>query len=83
MGALGAPGVLGSAVTTYITVTDVMQLLGCKENKGYQTIREVNDVAKKKGLFAYGQGKASKYLFSEMFGIPIDVVNTVIDHNKE
>ena len=41
-----APGVLGAAMTTYITVVDVMKLLGCKENKAYQTIREVNDAAK-------------------------------------
>lgn len=77
-----APGVLGAAMTTYITVTDVMKLLGCKENKAYQTIREVNGEAKKKGQFAYGQGKASKYIFSEKFGIPMDVVNAVIDQNK-
>lgn len=77
-----APGVLGAAMTTYITVTDVMKLLGCKENKAYQTIREVNAVARENGQFAYGQGKASKYIFSEKFGIPIEVVNAVIDQNR-
>ena len=78
-----APGVLGAAMTTYVTAADVMKLLGCKQNKAYQTIREVNNVAKEGGQFAYGQGKANKYIFAEKFGIPIDVVNAVIDKNKE
>lgn len=68
---------------TYITVADVMKLLGCKENKAYQTIREVNQVAKADGQFAYGQGKASKYIFAEKFGIPMDVVDAVIEKNRE
>lgn len=76
------PGVLGAAMTTYITAADVMQLLGCKENKAYQAIREINGVARKNGKFAYGQGKASKYIFAEKFGIPLDVVNGVIDQNR-
>lgn len=77
-----APGVLGAALTTYITVADVMKLLGCKQNKAYQAIREVNKVAKECGQFAYGQGKASKYIFAEKFGIPMDVVNAVISQNN-
>ncbi len=83
MGALAtAPGVLGAAMTTYITAVDVMTLLGCKENKAYETIRAINNLAKKNGQFAYGQGKASKYLFSEKYGIPMDVVNAVIERNR-
>ena len=77
-----APGVLGAALTTYITAADVMKLLGCKQNKAYQTIREVNKIAKELGQFAYGQGKASKYIFAEKFGIPMDVVNAVISQNN-
>lgn len=78
-----APGVLGAAMTTYVTAADVMKLLGCKENKAYKTIREVNAVAKKNGQFAYGQGKASKYIFAEKFRIPIEVVDAVIEKNNE
>lgn len=78
-----APGVLGAATTTYVTVFDVMKLLGCRENKGYQTIREVNKFAKERGQFAYGQGKANKYIFAEKFGIPIEVINAVIEENKK
>lgn len=84
MGVLeAAPGVLGPAAITYVTVWDVMQLLGCKENKAYQTIRAVNKTAEDGGYFAYGQGKASKYIFAEKFGIPMDVVDAVIRSNKE
>lgn len=77
-----APGVLSVAMTTYVTVTDVMELLGCKENKAYQSIRKVNLEAQKSGQLMYGRGKANKYLFSEKFGIPIDIVNAVIENNK-
>lgn len=78
-----ASGVLGAAMTTYVTAVDVMKLLGCKENKAYQTIRAINIVAKENGQFAYGQGRASKYIFAEKFGIPIDVVDAVIERSHE
>ncbi|MBR1740266.1 MAG: hypothetical protein IJ733_00045 [Lachnospiraceae bacterium] len=78
-----APGVLGSVLTTYVTCADVKTLLGCAENKAYQTIRELNSSAREKGNFAYGQGKASKYLFAEKFAIPMDVVDAVIEKNKK
>ncbi len=77
-----APGVLRASVTTYVTAADVMELLGCKENKAYQTIREINRAATDSGQFAYGRGKANKYIFAEKFGIPLDVVNAVIDRDK-
>lgn len=83
MGTLAtAPGVVSAAVTTYVTAPDVKRLLGCRDNKAYETIREVNKIAKETGLCAYGRGKASKYIFAERFGIPIDVVDTVIGQNK-
>lgn len=78
-----APGVLGSALTTYVTASDVKKLLGCKDNKAYQVIRDVNKIAVKGGNLPYGQGKASKYLFSEKFGIPMEVVNSVIKMKEE
>ena len=80
---VAAPGVLGAAMTTYVTAADVMKLLGCKENKAYQTIREVNAIAREDGKFPYGRGKANKYLFAEKCGIPVEVVNAVIDKNRE
>lgn len=80
MGALAAaPGVLRAATTTYVTVKSVMKLLGCKENKAYETIREINRLAEEAGMLAYERGKASKYIFAEKFGIPMDVVDAVIE----
>ena len=43
MNALEAPGVLGAALTTYITIKDAMKLLGCKENKAYLPIKDRDD----------------------------------------
>lgn len=77
-----APGVLRAATTTYVTVADVMKLLGCKDNKAYQTIRAINKLAVEAGKMAYEQGKASKYIFAEQFVIPMDVVDAVIEENK-
>ena len=82
MGTLAsAPGVLGAAVTTYVTVVDVMELLGCRHNKAYEIIRDINKTAAKDGNICV-KGKANKYLFSEKAGIPIDVINAVIESNK-
>lgn len=84
MGALAAaPGVIGTAMITYVTSMDVMYLLGCKENKSYEVIRELNKTAKEREMLPYGRGKASKYIFSEKFGIPIDVVDAVIELNNK
>lgn len=78
-----APGVLGAALTTYVTPEDVKKLLGCHNSKAYQVIKEVNRKAKDLGGLSYGAGKANKYLFAEKFRIPIEVVNSIIDVNKE
>ncbi len=78
-----APGVLGAATITYVTAADVMKLIGCKENKAYQTIRALNKMAESIGKMPYVQGKASKYMFSEQYGIPINVIDAVIDINRK
>jgi len=78
-----APGVLGAATITYVTAADVMKLLGCKENKAYQSIRNINKMAENIGKMPYGSGKANKYMFSEQYGIPMDVINEVIDINRK
>lgn len=76
-----APGVIGAAKTAYVTPSDVEQLLGCSQSRAYKAIRDVNSYAKKNGLFVFPQGRANKYTFSEKFGIPIEIINSVI--NKE
>lgn len=83
MGTLSSsPGVLCAAEVTYITAADVMELIGCKDNKAYEIIRGINKAAIEKGMFAYGQGKASKYIFAQKFGIPMEVINSVINSNR-
>ena len=67
----------------YVTAKDVVEIMGCKNNKAYETIRNVNQYAKKKGLYPMSQGRANKYLFAEMYGFPQEEVNDVICQNEE
>lgn len=73
-----ASGVIKKVSRLYIIQKDVMQLLGCKESKAYDIVREVNEQAKKKGKHPFPAGRANKYLFAEMFEIPIEEVDEVI-----
>ena len=75
-----APGVIGLAARIFITWEDVMELLGCRKSKAYKIVHEVNECAKKKGNSPFPSGKANKYLFSEIYGIPIEEVNRVISN---
>lgn len=54
-------------------------LLGCGKSKAYDIVREVNRQAKKKGNHPFPAGKANKYLFSDIFNIPMDEVDKVIN----
>lgn len=63
----------------YITAANVADLLGCQKTKAYKVIKAVNEEAAKRGLCPFGQGKANKYLLSDLYGIPIDDINNVIE----
>lgn len=76
-----APGVLQKSTRIFVTQEDVSVLLGCGKSKAYDIVREVNKLAKKKGNQPFPAGKANKYLFSDIFNIPIEEVDKVI--NKE
>lgn len=81
MGALDkAPGVLQKAPQPYVTWENVSILLGCSRNKAYETLREVNKCAKNKGKQPFPAGKANKYLFSDIYGIPLEDVDRVINN---
>ena len=71
MGA-SASGVMRNATRIFVTQEDVAVLLGCGKSKAYNIVREVNKSAKKKG-------RANKYLFSDIYGIPIEEVDKVIN----
>lgn len=76
-----APGVVRKSTRLFVTQEDVAVLLGCGKSKAYDIVREVNELAKKKGSHPFPAGKANKYLFSNIFDIPIEEVDRVI--NKE
>ena len=79
---VSAPGIIQKAPRLFITQEDVARLLGCGKSIAYQTIHEVNEYAKKKGNHPFPAGRANKYLFSDIYGIPIEEVNMVIAMNE-
>lgn len=74
-----APGVMQKSTRIFVTQEDVAVLLGCGKSKAYDIVREVNELAKKKGNHPFPAGKANKYLFSDVFDIPMDEVDKVIN----
>lgn len=74
-----APGVVGRSTRIFVTQEDVATLLGCGKSKAYDIVRKVNEQAKKKGNQPFPAGKANKYLFSDIFDIPMDEVDKVIN----
>ncbi len=79
---LDAPGVLSAPLKSYVVPEDVQVILGCKRTKAYECIQQVNEKAKEKGIEVFSAGKANKYLFAEMLGVPVEDVNQVIKHNS-
>lgn len=54
----------------YYTVEDVKKITGCKQNKSYEIIRELNKKFKKQyPNSVYIQGKVLKWFFNETMGI--------------
>ncbi|MCI9095190.1 MAG: hypothetical protein HFI97_01540 [Lachnospiraceae bacterium] len=76
---LTAPGVVKKASRLFITSEDVMLLFGCKQSKAYDIVREVNNYAKAKGYRPLPSGKANKYIFADIYNLPIEEVNRVIN----
>lgn len=74
-----APGVVRKSTRIFVTKEDVSILMGCKDSKAYEIVREINKLAKKNGSQPFPSGKANKYLFSEAYGIPIEEVDRVIN----
>lgn len=76
---LAAPRVIQKSTRIFITQEDVCVLLGCGKSKAYDIVHEVNELAKKKGSHPFPAGKANKYLFSDVFDIPVEEVDKVIN----
>lgn len=80
MGALtGAPGVIKEATRIFIVWEDVAMLFGCGKSTAYNIVRKVNEIAIKKGNQPLQAGKANKYLFADIYGIPLEEVDRVIN----
>lgn len=62
-----APGVISSAPSYYIGAAEVMEYLGCKENKAYSIIRALKKELVDAGRLtpAYPNGKVPKKYFLE------------------
>lgn len=62
-----APGVIASPNRYYCGVEDVMEYLGCKENKAYTLIRQLRNELIEAGKLAsgYPQGKVPRKYFME------------------
>ena len=68
MGALAsAPGVISSAPNYYIGAVEVMEYLGCKENKAYEVIRGLRTELIDSGRLFPGvpQGRVPRKYFLE------------------
>ena len=51
---------------SYYDVNDVMEILGCKENKAYEVIRKLNKELEQKG-YIYISGKINKKYFNQKY----------------
>lgn len=63
----------------YVNTNDVMEILGCKKSYAYKVIKDVNEVARSKQLMPFPDGKANKYLFADVYGIPSEAIDKVIE----
>lgn len=52
---------------SYYTVQDVMVILGCKQTKAQDVIRDLNNEMVEKGYKRYPKGKVSRKYFNERF----------------
>lgn len=75
-----ASGVIKKPARLFITSDDVMQLFGCGKSKAYGIVRDVNKCAKDKGHRPLPSGKANKYLFADIYDLPIEEVDRVINN---
>lgn len=62
-----APGVISTAGKYYCDAQEVMEYLGCKENKAYELIRKLREELIDAGKLtpAYPQGKVPRKYFLE------------------
>lgn len=83
MGAATAPGVIGGTTRIFVTPDDVIALFGCGRSKAYSIVKEVNRYAEQKRGYPMQSGKANKYLFAEMYFVPMEEIDRAIRERRE
>ena len=68
-------GAVRTAPRPFLTVKEVMILLGCKEDFAYKTMRKIN-----KGYISIGSGKVNKHLFADKLQIPEEDIEQAIQY---
>lgn len=63
-------GAVRTAPRPFLTVKEVMILLGCKEDFAYKTMRKINKESESQGYISIGSGKVNKHLFADKLQIP-------------
>lgn len=64
----------------FLTVKEVMLLMGCKEDKAYKTMRKINIESEKEGFMRFEAGKVNKHVFARKFQIPEEDIEQAIQY---
>lgn len=62
----------------FLTVKEVMVLMGCKEDRAYKTMRKINMESEQEGYMSFGAGKVNKLTFAKKFQIPDEEIEKAI-----
>lgn len=73
-------GAVNVAPKPFLTVKEVMILLGCKEDFAYKTMRKINKDAESQGYLSIGAGKVNKHLFADKLQIPEEDIEQAIEY---
>ncbi|MCD8150546.1 MAG: hypothetical protein LUE92_13520 [Clostridiales bacterium] len=69
-----------TAPRVFLTVKEVMLLMGCKEDKAYKTMRKINQESEKEGYMRFDAGKVNKHVFAEKLQIPEEDIENAIKY---
>lgn len=69
-----------TAPRPFLTVKEVMILLGCKEDFAYKTMRKINKESESQGYISIGSGKVNKHLFADKLQIPEEDIEQAIQY---
>lgn len=76
----GFMGAVRTAPRPFLTVKEVMILLGCKEDFAYKTMRKINKESESQGYISIGSGKVNKHLFADKLQIPEEDIEQAIQY---